>query len=72
VRVVLEERLQESREYELFFSDDTTGRRVEVAWSQDAADGQIVGLKYLDLEANPDAEAGAPSVPPKTVPPGGG
>jgi hypothetical protein len=72
VRVVLEERLQESREYELFFSDDTSGRRVALAWSQDAADGQIVGLKYLDVEAIPDAEGGVPSVAPKTVPPGSG
>jgi hypothetical protein len=54
VRVVLEERIEDGREYELFFSDDSSGRRVQVAWLQDAADGQIAGLKYLD----PDPGAG--------------
>ncbi len=47
------ERVGDSQEYELFFGDDATGRRVQVAWSNDQADGQIAGLKYLDLDAPP-------------------
>lgn len=64
VRVVLEERIDDAHEYELFFSDDTVGRRVRVAWWQDAADGQIAGLEYLDVQGPgaPEGEAagGAP------------
>jgi|SRR5688572_6317411 hypothetical protein len=64
VRVVLEERVADSQEYELFFGDDTTGRRVQVAWSNDQADGQIAGLRYLDLDAPPDPEGRLSSIPP--------
>lgn len=64
VRVVLEERVQDAFEYELFFGDDETGRRVQVAWSNDQADGQIAGLKYLDLDAPPDPEGRLSSIPP--------
>lgn len=78
VRVVLEERIEDGREYELFFSDDSSGRRVQVAWLQDAADGQIAGLKYLDPELCPgflggESSAGAGSVPPpgRSDPPAG-
>lgn len=59
VRVVLEDPIGHDHEYELFFSDDAKGRRVQVAWSQEQADGQIAGLKYLDPEPLPSA--GAPS-----------
>jgi hypothetical protein len=68
VRVVLEERIETSREYELFFSDDATGRRVQVAWSQEQADGQIAGLKYLDVEAAPNPEGNLSSDPPGDEP----
>jgi hypothetical protein len=71
VRVVLEERIEDGREYELFFSDDNSGRRVQVAWVQDAADGQIAGLKYLDPELGAGSEAGGSTASTGSVPPPG-
>ena len=66
VRVVLEDRIENGREYELFMGDDSSGRRVQVAWSQDAADGQIAGLKYLDAVTTPDDDGGGSTMPPPT------
>jgi hypothetical protein len=59
VRVVLEDSIERDQDYELFFSDDATGRRVRVAWSTEQADGQIAGLKYLELEPLLDPRAGS-------------
>ena len=70
VRVVVEERLREGGRYELIFSDDTTRRQVEVAWLQDAADGQIAGLKYLDADFVPSGrseDSRGSSEPPATA-----
>lgn len=67
VRVVLEVRIEHDRDYELFFDDDESGRRVQVAWSQEQADGQIAGLKYLDVEPPPNPE-GVSSMPPPLSP----
>ncbi len=59
IRAVVEDPLLQGIEYQLFVGDEETAipRRTTVVWLQDEADGQIVGLKYLDVE---DA-----SVPPK-------
>lgn len=57
LRAIVEERLDVDREYEIVLGDDATPRRAAVAWSQEEADGQIVGLKYLDVEGTvPPAE----------------
>jgi hypothetical protein len=64
VRVVLEDKIEHDRDYELFFSDDTNGRKVQVAWSQEQADGQIAGLKYLEVEPLPNPEGTSPPPPP--------
>ncbi len=52
VRAIVEEPLVEGVEYQLVVGDEETSpaRRATVAWLQDEADGQIVGLKYLDGE----------------------
>ena len=59
IRAVVEEPLLQGIEYQLIVGDEETGsaRRAAVVWLQDEADGQIVGLKYLDVEDG--------SVPPK-------
>ncbi len=59
IRAVVEDPLLQGIEYQLVVGDEETAtpRRTSVAWLQDEADGQIVGLKFLDVE---DA-----SVPPK-------
>jgi hypothetical protein len=71
VRVVLEDRIERERVYELFFSDDSTGRRVRLAWSTDQADGQIAGLQYLELEPLLDPRTGStPTALSPGTPPG--
>jgi hypothetical protein len=64
VRVVLEDAIDTTREYELYFSDDASGRRVQVAWSQEQADGQIAGLKYVNVDPAPSPEGSVASEPP--------
>ena len=52
VRAIVEDALTQGVEYELIVGDEewAAARRVAIAWLQDEADGQIVGLKYLDVE----------------------
>ncbi len=54
LRVVVEEPLRPGIEYEIVVgdSDNDAGRTASVVWVKDAADGQIVGLKYLDTEGS--------------------
>ena len=56
VRAIVEEPLSLGVEYELLVGDEESAvaRRAAVAWLQDEADGQIVGLKYLDVEDGSD------------------
>jgi hypothetical protein len=58
LRVVVEETLQKGAEYEVVVgdSDNDAARAASVVWVKDAADGQIVGLQYLDSEGAPPAE----------------
>lgn len=59
IRAIVEDALSQGIEYDLVVGDEETEkpRRATVVWLQDEADGQIVGLKYLDGEDG--------SVPPK-------
>jgi len=52
VRAIVEDPLILGIEYQLIVGDEETSaaRRASVVWLQDEADGQIVGLKYLDVE----------------------
>ena len=58
VRAVVEDPVAPDIEYALVVGDEETvvPRRATVVWIREEADGQIVGLKYLDSEG---------SVPPK-------
>jgi hypothetical protein len=59
MRAIVEEPLKSGMEYELLVGDaETNGRKVAVVWVQDEADGQIVGLRFLDV---------AGSIPPENV-----
>jgi hypothetical protein len=51
LRAVVEERLSLDLEYEIVVGEAAQPRRVRLVWSQNQADGQIVGLKYLDVDA---------------------
>ena len=66
IRAIVEDPLVQGMEYQLLVGGGEGGdgevetavpRRASVVWLQDEADGQIVGLKYLDVEDG--------SVPPK-------
>jgi hypothetical protein len=59
IRAIVEEGVKTGVEYVLIVGDsEETARKVAVAWVQDEADGQIVGVRYLDVEG---------SVPPENV-----
>ena len=59
MRAIVEEAVQSGSEYVLVVGDaDETARNVSVVWVQNEADGQIVGLRFLDVEG---------SVPPENV-----
>ena len=52
IRAIVEDPLAQGIEYQLVVGDEETAqpRRTSVVWLQDEADGQIVGLKYLDID----------------------
>jgi PilZ domain len=57
MRAIVEEPVKSGVEYELLVGDaEDTARKVAVVWVQDEADGQIVGVRFLDV---------AGSVPPE-------
>jgi len=59
MRAIVEEPVKAGVEYELLVGGlEESARKVAVVWVQDEADGQIVGLRFLDV---------AGSVPPEQV-----
>jgi hypothetical protein len=60
LRIVVEEPLRLNTDYQVVMGDAEadSARSCTVVWVKDAADGQIVGLKYLDTEGSipPDDE----------------
>lgn len=51
LRAIVEEPLADEREYEVAVGD-ANARRARIAWSRAEADGQIVGLRFLDVEGS--------------------
>jgi hypothetical protein len=50
MRAIVEEPVKSGVEYELLVGDDEdSARKVAVVWVQDEADGQIVGVRFLDV-----------------------
>ncbi len=58
VRAIVEERLTPGVEYEIVVGE-AGARRAALVWSQDQEDGQIVGLKFLDVDASVPPEPGS-------------
>lgn len=58
IRAIVEDPLVQGVEYELTVGgldeEATVTRRASVVWLQDEADGQIVGLKYSDVDDGSD------------------
>ncbi len=53
MRAIVEEPVKSGVEYVLVVGDDDeTARKVAVVWVQDEADGQIVGVRFLDVEGS--------------------
>jgi hypothetical protein len=52
IRAIVEDPLTQGGEYQLIVGDEESApaRRASVVWLQDETDGQIVGLKYLDVD----------------------
>jgi hypothetical protein len=58
MRAIVEEPVKSGAEYELIVGgEEKSARKVAVVWVQDEADGQIVGVRYLDVVGSmpPDA-----------------
>jgi hypothetical protein len=66
VRLVVEDKVDLGREYELSIGDEQTAsvRRGRVVWVQDEADGQIAGVQFVDIEGAVPPSAPAASVKP--------
>jgi hypothetical protein len=51
IRAVVEDLLDPSIEYEVAVGD-APARKARIAWSRAEADGQIVGLRFLDVDGS--------------------
>jgi hypothetical protein len=62
IRAVMEDALLPDVEY-LIFVGDEPARRAQVAWMRNEADGQIVGIRFLDVDGSvpPDAASEPPA-----------
>lgn len=63
VRVVVEEPVVAGVDYQVAVGDAAT-RRARAVWVREEADGQIVGLQFLDLEGTASGPPPSGSVPP--------
>lgn len=53
MRAIVEEPVESGMEYELVVGDAAeSARKVAVVWVQDEADGQIVGVRFLDVDGS--------------------
>jgi c-di-GMP-binding flagellar brake protein YcgR len=60
IRAVVEDPLDPDKEYEVSVGS-AGARRARIAWSRQEADGQIVGLRFLDVEGSMPPEEGSAS-----------
>jgi hypothetical protein len=58
---VLEEAVELGAEYQVEIGFEPEARRVRIVWAQDEADGQIVGVQFLDVEGSVPPPPAAPS-----------
>ena len=65
-RLVLEESVELGAQYTVEIGADAEPRDVKIIWAQDEADGQIVGVQFLDTDGSvPPPPAAPSSAPPK-------
>ncbi|HVU04453.1 MAG TPA: PilZ domain-containing protein [Polyangiaceae bacterium] len=65
-RLVLEESVELGAEYMVELGADGEPRGVRIVWAQDEADGQIVGVQFLDVEGSVPPPPVGKSEPPKS------
>ena len=53
MRAIVEEPVMSGGQYSLLVGDtQTSARQVSIVWVQNEADGQIVGLRFLDVSGS--------------------
>lgn len=60
IRAIFEDPLTPETEYEVSVGSESP-RRASIAWSRQEADGQIVGLRFLDVDGSIPPEEGSPA-----------
>ena len=49
---MLEEAVELGAQYQVEIGFEPEARRVRIVWAQDEADGQIVGVQFLDVDGS--------------------
>ncbi len=62
-RLVLEDRAELGSIYKIEFADRAERREIRIVWVQDEADGQIVGVQFLDGEGSVPPPEAQPELP---------
>jgi hypothetical protein len=65
-RLVLEESVELGAQYQVVIGEQIEPRDVRIVWAQDEADGQIVGVQFLDSEGSIPPPSTTSNEPPKT------
>jgi hypothetical protein len=60
---VLEEAVELGGQYQVEMGLEPEPRRVRIVWAQDEADGQIVGVQFLDVDGSVPPPPATPSDP---------
>lgn len=64
VRIIVEDRVELGKEYEISLGDEEHIRRpCRVVWVQEEADGQICGVQFLDTNTGPPPPGSIPPAP---------
>jgi hypothetical protein len=65
-RLVLEEAVELGAEYTVELGSGQEPRDVRIVWAQDEADGQIVGVQFLDVDGSVPPPPVSETPPPKS------
>lgn len=65
-RLVVEEAVELGAEYEVEIGEQPESRGVRIVWVQDEADGQIVGIQFLDADGSVPPPPSSPVASPKS------
>lgn len=60
---MLEEAVELGAQYQVEIGFEPEARRVRIVWAQDEADGQIVGVQFLDVDGSVPPPPATPNDP---------